>query len=177
MQPGIILPEDQVEVQTLDQMSQFQKKSANEAVSYIGGYMTKKLCNKVEGLISETTTSSWIKLKNRGSLFFPSKELVESIHHYEEVFVRLHGENICRQPDPMGRTTEAILKIDKTWPKLVVDLFVKIRFFQRVKVLNSQLKEKHKTNCVRNLKQKAQFIFWINLAKYNAFSVLFSSVS
>ena len=90
---------------------------------------------------------SWIKLKNRGSLFFPSKELVESIHHYEEVFVRLHGENICRQPDPMGRTTEAILKIDKTWPKLVVDLFVKIRFFQRIDVLNSQLKEKHKTNC------------------------------
>ena len=159
MQPGIILPEDQVEVQTLDQLSQLQKKSANETVSYIAGYIAKKLCNKVEGLISETTTSSWIKLKNRGSLFFPSKELVESIHHYEEVFVRLHGENICRQPDPMGRTTEAILKIDKTWPKLVVDLFVKICFFQRITVLNSQLKEKHKTNCVRNLKQKAQFIF------------------
>jgi len=84
---------------------------------------------------------------------------VKSIHHYEEVFVRLHGENICRQPDPMGRTTDAILKIDQTWPKLVVDLFVKIRFFQRLRVLNSQLKEKHKTNCVRNFKQKAQFIF------------------
>ena len=159
MQPGIILPEDQVEVQTLDQLSQLQKKSANEAVSYIAGYIAKKLCNKVEGLISETTTSRWIKLKNRVSLFFPSKELVESIHHYEEGFVRLHGENICRQPDPMGRTTEAILKIDKTWPKLVVDLFVKIRVFQRIKVLNSQLKEKHKTNCVRNLKQKAKLIF------------------
>ena len=159
MQPGIILPEDQVEVQTLDQLSQLQKKSANEAVSYIAGYIAKKLCNKVEGLISETTTSSWIKLKNRGSLFFPSKELVESIHPYDEVFVRLHGENICRQPYPMGRTTEAILKIDKTWPKLVVDLFVKLRFFQRTKVLNSQLKEKHKTNCVRNLNRKAQFIF------------------
>jgi len=159
MQPDIILPEDQVEVQTLDQLGQLQKKSANEAVSYIAWYIAKKFCNKVEGLISETTTSSWIKLKNRGSLFLPSKELVDSIHHYEEVFVRLHGENICRQPDPMGRTTEAILKIDKTWPKLVVDLFVKIRFFQRIRVLNSQLKEKHKTNCVRNLKQKAQFIF------------------
>ena len=40
--------------------------------------------------IFESKTSSWIKLK--GSLYFPSKELVESIHHYEEVFVRLHGE-------------------------------------------------------------------------------------
>ena len=159
MQPGIILLEDQVEVQILDQLGQLQKKSANEAVSYIAGYIAKKLCNKIEGLISETTTSSWINLKNRGSLYFPSKELVKSIHHYEEVFVRLHGENICRQPDPMGRTTDAILKIDQTWPKLVVDLFVKIRFFQRLRVLNSQLKEKHKTNCVRNFKQKAQFIF------------------
>ena len=159
LQPGIILPEDQVEVRTLDKLGELQKKSANEAVSYIAGYIAKKLWNKVEGLTSETTTSSWIKLKNRGSLFFPSKELVESIHHYEAVFARLHGEDICRQPDPMGRTTEAILKIDQTWPKPVVDLFVKIRFFQRIRVLNSHLKEKHKTNCVRNLKQKAQFIF------------------
>ena len=75
MQPGIILIEDQVEVQTLDQLDQLQKKSANEAVSYIAGYIAKKLCNKVEGLISETTTSSWINLKNRRSLYFPSKEL------------------------------------------------------------------------------------------------------
>ena len=102
---------------------------------------------------------------------------MESIHHYEAVFAGLHGEDIYRQPDPMGRTTEAILKIDQTWPKSVVDLFVKIRFFQRIRVLNSHLKEKHKTNCVRNLKQKAQFIFKINFAKYNAFSVLFSTVS
>ena len=89
-------------VQTLDQLGQLQKKSANEAVSYIAGYIAKKLCNKVEGLISETTTSSWINLKNRGSLYLPSKELVKSIHHYKEVFVRLQGENICRQPDPWG---------------------------------------------------------------------------
>ena len=83
LQPGIILPEDQVE--------------ANEAVSYIAGYIAKKLWNKVEGLTSETTTSSWIKLKNRGSLFFPSKELVESIHHYmAKIYAqaaRSHGEN------------------------------------------------------------------------------------
>ena len=58
LQPGIILPEDQVEVQTLDKLGELQKKSANEAVSYIAGYIAKKLWNKVEGLTSETTTSS-----------------------------------------------------------------------------------------------------------------------
>ncbi len=101
-----------------------RKKSANEAVNNIAEYIAKKLCNKVEGLTSKTTAGNWIKLKNRESLSFPSKELVESIHRYEEVFVRLHGENMCRQPDPMGRAKKAILKIDRTWQKLVVDLFL-----------------------------------------------------
>ena len=99
------------------------EESANEAVNYIAKYIAKKLCTKNE-LISKATASSWIKLKNQESLSFPSKELVESIHHYEEVFVRLHGENMCKQPDHVGRTKEAILKIDKNWPKLVVDLFL-----------------------------------------------------
>ncbi|XP_023334476.1 uncharacterized protein LOC111705981 [Eurytemora carolleeae] len=75
LQPGIILLEDQVKVQTLDQLGQLQKKSANEAVSYIAGYIAKNMCNKVEGLISETTTSSWIKLKNQGSLFSQARSL------------------------------------------------------------------------------------------------------
>ena len=73
LQPGIILPEDQVEVRTLDKLGELQKKSANEAVSYIAGYIAKKLWNKVEGLTSETTTSSWIKLKKPGISVFPKQ--------------------------------------------------------------------------------------------------------
>ena len=100
----------------------------------------------------------WIKLTNQGFPKLKQEACGKYSPFYEEVFVRLHGEHICRQPDPVDRTTDAILKIDQTRPKLVVDLFVKLRFLQRLRVLNSQLKEKHKTNCVRNLKQKALFI-------------------
>jgi len=75
MQPGIILPEDQVEVQNLDQLGQLQKKSANEAVSYIAGYIAKKLCNKVEGLISETTTVAVLSLKTGDHCFCQARSL------------------------------------------------------------------------------------------------------
>ena len=117
----------------------------------------------MEGLVKgemDQTEAPWIDIQNRGSLFYPSDSLVRTISTCEERFLSFHGKDINRDHDPIGRTVMYIME-DKSiqFPRSVVNLFVKIRFFQRIKILNDALKFKHKTNNVRSFKQKAQFTF------------------
>ena len=99
-----------------------------------------------------------MELKDRGSLKRPSNELIAAVSRFHSVFDGLHGEDVDRREDPLERTTQEIMK-ETMFPQQVVFLYVKIRFFNRIKILNRKLKERHKSNSVRSLKQKAQFIF------------------
>jgi len=99
-----------------------------------------------------------MELKDRGSLKRPSDELIAAVNRFHSVFNGLHGEDVDRREDPLERTTQEIMK-ETMFPQQVVFLYVKIRFFNRIKILNRKLKERLKSNSVRSLKQKAQFIF------------------
>lgn len=112
-----------------------QERSSAEALKYIGGYIARKLGNKIRGLTSEPREGcSWIDLKDRGGLLtYPSANLVQSLEDYERIFKDFHGEEVNRGTDPIGVTVERILKRNTSWPKEVVQLFVKIRFFIELK--------------------------------------------
>ena len=100
-----------------------------------------------------------MELKDRGSLKRPSDELIAAVNRFHSVFDGLHGEDVDRREDPLERTTQEIMKKETMFPQQVVFLYVKIRFFNRIQILNRKLKERQQSNSVRSLKQKAQFIF------------------
>lgn len=137
-----------------------KEKSSKEALTYISGYLAKKLNKKYPEMLKMNAEGcDWIKIKSRGSLAYPSEDLVKSVNIYEEVFRTVHGNDLCREGDPIGKTIEEISRVDKRWPKEVIKLFVKLRFFHRLKLLNNELKARFKTKSTRTFKQSAQFLF------------------
>ena len=112
------------------------KKSTKQALIYICGFIAKKLHTKVPGLVwvgEEKTLCDWIDLKSRGSLFYPSTDLLEEVEKYEKIFQKIHGELLDRGRDPIEKTTSAIAAISNRWPWEVIKLFVNVRFFSRLK--------------------------------------------
>ena len=138
-----------------------QQKSSKQALIYVCGYIAKKLNTKVPGLVrgrEDKTNCDWIDLKSRGSLVYPSTDLLEEVEKYEKIFQKIHGDALYRGRDPIEKTISAIAAISNRWPREVIKLFVNIRFFSKLKKLNVVLKENSKKN-VRTLKQTAQFMF------------------
>ena len=138
-----------------------QQKSSKQALIYVCGYIAKKLNTKVPGLVrgrEDKTNCDWIDLKPRGSLVYPSTDLLEEVEKYEKIFQKIHGDALYRGRDPIEKTISAIAAISNRWPREVIKLFVNIRFFSKLKKLNVVLKENSKKN-VRTLKQTAQFMF------------------
>ena len=124
-------------------------------------YCQKKLSTKVPGLVrgsEDKTNCDWIDLKSRGSLVYPSKDLLEEVEKYGKIFQKILGESLDRGRDSIKKTISAIAAISNRWPREVIKLLVNVRFFRRLKKLNVIFKEKSKNN-VRTLKQTAQFMF------------------
>ena len=74
--------------------SSAQIKSSKQALVYVCGFITKKLSTKVPGLVrgsEDKTNCDWIDLKSRGSLVYPSKDLLEEVEKYEKIFQKIHG--------------------------------------------------------------------------------------
>ena len=75
--------------------------------------------------------------------------------------LRFHGHEIDLQPNPIGRLNkECVQGKDLKDEKIVfMAVFVKTRFFHRIKVLNNEAKLKEK---IRSVKQQSQFMFWFD---------------
>ena len=76
--------------------------------------------------------------------------------------LRFHGHEIDLQPNPIGRLNkECVQGKDLKDEKIVfmATVFVKTRFFHRIKVLNNEAKLKEK---IRSVKQQSQFMFWFD---------------
>ena len=106
-------------------------------------------------------SGSWIELKSRGNLQFPSKSLVEKFSQWGKVFDIFHGEAIHMGIQPIDKLCCRIVSqfaISTEIDKYVVELFVKVRFFQRIKLLNERIQATAKKEKLRKLKQDGQFI-------------------
>ena len=89
------------------------------------GLLPNKLNTKVPGLVrgcEEKTNCDLIDLKSRGSLFYPSKDLLEEVEKYEKIFQKIHGESLDRGQDPIEKTISNFTAINKRWPREVVML-------------------------------------------------------
>ena len=75
-------------------------------------------------------------------------------------FCRFHGNKINKNPKPIETLVEEIMKNKQPSRVLhyVCELYVKVRFFNRLKYLNIQIKAKEASERIRKLKQIAQHI-------------------
>ena len=145
----------------LTELEAVQGKSGEQAIVYVCGYIAKKLHQKAPGLLLSSESkneATWIDLKSRGSLTYPSNALVNAVKHYENIFMEFHGEDLDRNLNPIERTINQILKKNKNFPAPVVKLYVTLRFFNRLKNLNNRILTK-RSKSVRCFKQTAQFMF------------------
>ena len=113
-----------------------QKNSSKQHKYIFVGLLQKKLHTKVPGLVrvgEEKTNCDWIDFKSRGSLFYPSKDVLEEVEKYEKIFQKIHGESLDRGHDPIEKTISTITAINQRWPREVVKLFVNLRFFRKLK--------------------------------------------
>ena len=142
----------------------FQELCSFEALRYIAGYLLYKAQKKFPShdmalFEDEKHKDGWIELKSKGSLMIPSSLFLKKIQSYEKMFIEFHGEEIDFKPKPMERLIMRILEkegeVNKQL-KYLIEIFVKVRFFQRIKILNEKCKKKES---IRSLKQKGQFMY------------------
>ena len=119
------------------------------------GYVQKKAVKKFPTLkLPQGVPQGWIHLLSRGGLTHPNEALVKLCTKLEAQFVQFHGEDIDRRPKPLERLfstsmSNLNLPLDKK-TIYIVKLFLKIRFFNRIKWLNcpSLLKKSEATKKV-----------------------------
>ena len=127
-----------------------RKKRPQNSTNICMWVYCQKLHTKVPGLVrvgEEKTNCDWKDLKSRGSLIYPSKDLLEEVEKYEKIFQKIHGESLDRGHAPIEKTISTITVINQRWPREVVKLFVNVRFFSKLKKLNLSLKENSKKKC------------------------------
>ena len=133
--------------------------STSEVLHYISGFIANKLKSKHPQLVTqESSTKRWIDLKSRGHIVYPSSDLFHLVTILEKEFCIFHGKTVDMNKDPIGRLVAQMSQNHPHVPKDIISLFVKIRFFHRIKHLNVAI-NKLGHHMIRCLKQKGQFIF------------------
>ena len=86
--------------------------------------------------------SKWISMKSRGYLTYPEASLVKRMKMYDQEFEQFHGPTISSEHDPIEKLIQQILPRKYTRKrKYEIGLYVRIRFFKRIKDLNTKLRK------------------------------------
>ena len=130
-----------------------------DILEYIGGRIVQKYSKKYPELEGKPDAKfKWITLKDTGGLSYPSDSLMCEIQEMEKSFRVFHGEKIDMKREPIARLVDIILE-KSALQREVIEFFVKVRFFRRIKELNMKplLLEGRGGGGVRAHKQQAQF--------------------
>ena len=76
----------------------------------------------------------------------------------DQEFSNFHGLSLRKVKNPLKKLEDKISTKFPFIPRKVSKLFIKVKFYARLKRLNFKLKERSLLNSVRSLKQKAQFL-------------------
>jgi hypothetical protein len=93
-----------------------------------------------------------------GKLVEPSTDLIEIIAKCDVLFDAFHGNQMRIGKNPLEKLVSLISKEHPEFPSKIVTLFCKIKFFSRIKDLNTQLKLARGKTSLRSLKQTGQFM-------------------
>ena len=142
--------------------------TSSQGLSYIAGFLAKKLASKYPHLgsrtcdmdISSDTSSTWIESLSRGGLTVPSDSFLIACHAFEKEFNLFHNSHENHVDEGLNvtkRMTSLLMSKHPSWPEDILKLFVKTRTFIRLKYLNNLLKATGAKAKLRQLKQIGQF--------------------
>ena len=135
-----------------------------EAFRYIAGYVQKKVKEKFPGLIipeGEKCANKWIENLSRGNLTIPNMDVLEICQDLNKDFEAFHGEFIDMSPNPLERLLKEVLaKQEKNdIYEYICEIFLKVRFFNRIKHLNVKLKCNESADKIRKKTQEMQHMY------------------
>ena len=144
-------------------MLMFQTLTGREGFRYIVGYVQRRVKLKFPNLEIQPgqPKDGWIEKISRGFLTIPNCEIQNQCEALESIFIQFNSHRINMDPDPIKKLTElgkahCPTSIESNY---IVELYMKMRFFQRIKFLNTQLKADESSEKIRKLKQSGQHIY------------------
>ena len=93
--------------------------------------------------------------------FLPSQGLVNRLLIWGKWFNEYHGKAVSKDENPVERFATIITSRDELifdQDIFAANLFSKIRFFHRIKLLNAKIRAKERSGQARKLKQIGQFL-------------------
>ena len=131
---------------------------------YVVGYVQRKARKKFPGLTipdGEFDKTKWIENLSLGGLTIPCSAFISLCQKIDDQFSKFHGEKICKEPNPIERLLEKVLNGVPRSNVLtyICELYIKVRFFNRIKYLNILQKTNESSEKIRKFKQTAQHLF------------------
>ena len=152
--------DDDPEIEDIQSVGEFNE----EAFRYIVGYVQMKLKKRFPQLEVPDGIEhpgGWDEERGRGKLTIPNQDLIEICRDLNAQFQAFHGDTISKEPEPMETLLKKVLRRqeDNEVYTYVCQMFLKVRFFNRIKFLNVQLRENESAEKIRRCKQQMQHLY------------------
>lgn len=154
--------QDEKDSTLLSDVNTPQNVMEEESLMYIGGYIVKKyihkyphLGNKAINREANSLQPSWIDVKNRGGLYFPSDYFMLDLKVMRNKFKAMHGSGLIAGKRCVQNIVEELKTSVQNVPQDVIVFFAKISVYFRMRQLNRNLRmERKKANICRNEDRK-----------------------
>ena len=114
-----------------------------EAFNYVAGYIGHKLGFQPS---NEQHQINWISKVGGGKLHQPKEELIQMCRNCDQEFSNFHRLSIRKVKNPLKKLEDKIAMKFPLIPQKVSKLFIKVKFYARLKRLNFKLKERQFLN-------------------------------
>ena len=132
----------------------YQEQCSAEAMRHMAGYVQRKAEKQFPGLSipkGEEEDGGWLEKINRGGLTIPCEAFLALCQKLEQSFISFHGEGISKAPNAIDLLSRKVsIEYDNIVLKYICNLYLKVRFFNRIKYLNNILKRKEAAEKIRD---------------------------
>ena len=150
--PQLNTDEEEVEENYIG-MKVDKEEDDEEAFNYVAGYVGRKLGYDPA---VDTNSNSWISIVGGEKFHHPSEDVKTMCRNCNTQFNEFHGYSLRLCNDPVTKLQKLIHKNYPTIPPKLSRLFCKVKFYSRLRRLNSKIKSSSQTKSVRAMKQVAQ---------------------
>ena len=138
--------------------------NSQEGFRYVVGYVQKKLLQKFPGIHIPKATEEknrWIETLNKGQLTIPNADLINICQELNTEFEQFHGDKIYMGEAPMETLLSLVLEKSERSEifDYIAEIFLKVRFFNRIKWMNANIKADESAEKIRRCKQVMQHLY------------------
>ncbi len=149
----------EVDIPMGSSLSEAQRRSSEEALKYIAGYIAHKKKEfpelREDGLLEQASHCPWIDLVSYGGLTKPSQLWIDQVTEFEKVFQSLHGHDVSREKMIISNFAGVLCNFFPGLSPELLKFYAKTRIFIRIKFLRNKFKKSSEEQ--RNRKKAKHF--------------------